>query len=291
MARMAVPRHAVMQAAVNVTEATLSRPLATLVDFLARRHEARWEASLEGKGKCVVGVPCTTLDAALGRFGGTRAYVNAILASNGIPRLMFVGRGTVGEQMQRVDGLLLKGGFDIDPKSYGEERRAGMRFSITVPPFDRFEIAATQMAFAHDVPVLGLCRGMQAMNVSSGGTLYQDLPSEYTAPAHAETRHRTESRSYEPLHDIEVATGSHLGHLLGADRVNVNSVHHQAVERLGQGLRVTATAPDQVVEAIERTDGTFQVGLQCHPEHLLYKQPEFQRVFDALVDHAAARRA
>lgn len=273
-------KHVAMQAVTTAVEVLLERPLGRVANAIASHHEKRWAEG--GQGKAVIGVPVTMLNAVLGRFGSAQPYCGAIRASNGIPRLMFVTRGKAEAQLGKVDGVLLAGGYDLAPAAYGQTRRAGMESSIVVPSFDNFELDVTRQALDAATPLLGICRGMQVMNVADGGTLYQDIPTEYSRDNRVS--HRPKAGSYEPAHGIEIHPHSTLRALLGVERAEVNSVHHQAVDRVGSRFTVTATADDGIIEALERKDAPFQLGVQGHPERQL---DTMKPLFDALIAHAA----
>ena len=166
-----------------------------------------------------------------------------------------------GEALALIDGLMLAGGADIDPGCYGERRHA--ETTGTVPERDAFEIALARAAIDRDLPVLGICRGMQLINVALGGTLIQHLPE---VVGHAE--HRRVSGSFDDAdHAVDVREGTLAMHAVGEARHVTKSHHHQAVDRLGEGLQVSATSPlDDLIEAIELPDRRFVLGVQWHPE-------------------------
>jgi len=175
--------------------------------------------------------------------------------------------------LDRLDGLLFSGGPDLDPATYGQERHPELGPDVDRTS-DEYELALLRAATARDVPLLAICRGMQALNVSRGGTLHQHLPDV------TELQHRQTQASFEPAHAVTAVAGSPLHRLTGARRLAVNSFHHQAVDRLGPGLRVSARAPDGTVEAIEGPG--FALGVQWHAETLADG-----RLFEALVGASA----
>jgi putative glutamine amidotransferase len=211
-------------------------------------------------------------------------YVASIERSGARARVLEISespRRVLGE----IHGLVLTGGGDVDPVLYGQERHPATEDAE--PGRDEFEIDLARRAMAADLPVLAICRGAQVLNVAAGGTLVQDIPSAVgTALNHTVTAPRN-----APAHEIAVLHGSALERALGprvaARSCSVNSRHHQSVDRLGTGLVVAATAPDQVIEGIEKTDATFCVGVQWHPENF-WRTGEFSPLFDAFV--AAARQ-
>ncbi len=184
-----------------------------------------------------------------------------------------------------ADGLLLTGGGDIDPALYGAAPHA--TFVAAEPGRDAFEIALVRAVLEAGKPVFAICRGMQLLNVALGGDLVQDIPTEVNGAAHHDVR---EPR-YALAHEVWTTQGSRFSTLMREKLVDgescqVNSRHHQAVKHLGAGLEVVATAPDGVIEAVERP-GTFCLGVQWHPENF-WRTGEFRPLFEGFVD--ACRR-
>jgi putative glutamine amidotransferase len=183
--------------------------------------------------------------------------------------------------VDRLDGLIFSGGPDIDPAVYGALPHPQLGPDVDRVS-DEYELALLTAAAERDLPVLGICRGMQALNVSRGGTLHQHLPDRSTL------EHNQGYASFEPAHHAMVAIGSLLHRLGGTAELEVNSFHHQAVDRLGRGLEVCAVAPDATVEAVWDSAARFCLGVQWHPEVLTHRA-EHAPVIQALVD--AARTA
>jgi len=208
------------------------------------------------------------------------SYLSAIRDAGGVPVVLPNGEGSenlVDDYLDRLDGLVLPGGLDIPPAEYGEE--AHETVEPLGPDRHRFEKALVE-AWIHrtEKPLLGICLGGQWINVASGGSLVQDIPTEFGIS------HRDRE------HPVSLATGSRLAAIFDVDALSVNSSHHQAVKRLGRGLRVVARCPDGVIEAIEGTDrDRFLVGVQWHPERHREADPRQDRLFRAFVD--AARQA
>jgi putative glutamine amidotransferase len=198
-------------------------------------------------------------------------YLLALEAAGAMP-VVLPPIGDAAAVLDRLDGLCLSGGPDLDPDAYGATSRHP-ELGPTEPSLDAFELALARQARARGIPVLGVCRGAQALNVACGGTLHQHLPG-----------HRQTEAASQPTHEVHVRAGSHVARLLGAGRHAVNSFHHQAVDRLGAGLRAVARAPDGTVEAVEG-DG-FLIGVQWHAETLA----AHRGLFEALVDAAAPGR-
>lgn len=188
--------------------------------------------------------------------------------------------GDVRRWLSEVEGLVLTGGADVDPVCYGERPHA--LYKGASPGKDAFEIELVHRAIEADLPILAICRGAQVLNVACGGTLVQDIPSglPQTLPHHvAEPKDGV-------AHEVTVAPGCRLHEIMGGRRdeplvLGVNTRHHQAVKHLAPGLTVTATAPDGVVEGIERRASRFCVGVQWHPENFLARG-EFLPLFEAL---------
>lgn len=185
--------------------------------------------------------------------------------------------------LDHVHGLLLTGGTDVDPARYGEAR--GRSTQESDPVRDRFEADAIQAALGRGLPILGICRGAQVLNVALGGTLVQDIPSEVPQAC----RHDVQPEQ-RPAHRVKVESDSRLARIIGGAELEVNSAHHQAIRRVGEGLRAAALSPDGLVEAVESTGHGWVIGVQWHPEALAEQAPAHQAIFDALVQAAASRR-
>jgi putative glutamine amidotransferase len=190
-------------------------------------------------------------------------YLLAIERAGGVPVVLPPIVDDVDCVVERVDGVCLSGGPDLDPAAYGAHERHA-ELGPTEPPLDAFELALARAAIARGTPLLGICRGAQALNVACGGTLHQHVPG-----------HRQAEPGATATHDVEVLPGTRLAALLGAGTLAVNSFHHQAVDRLGRGLSIAARAADGTVEAIEGAG--FVLGVQWHAEALADR-----RLFEAL---------
>ena len=221
-----------------------------------------------------------------------RAYVNltyirAVQAAGGIPILLtpHLAAEIVAALWQRLDGLLLTGGGDIDPATFARLRHP--KVDDVSPARDELELGLTRRAVDDGVPLFAICRGIQVLNVALGGTLVQDLPGERPGPiVHSQSEPRD-----QPTHAVKVmGEGTRLGRVLGALEIAVNSMHHQAIDRLGDGLREVAWAPDGVIEGVELSGERFVVGVQWHPEELVGHDRAARSLFAALVDAARHRR-
>lgn len=204
-------------------------------------------------------------------------YADAVVAAGGAPVLLPPLPEVALDALQALDALVLAGGADVDPQRY-----AAGRDPATGPPRqdrDDTELALARACLEREVPLLAICRGLQVLNVALGGTLVQHLPDVAGTAAHRAGDGRFHERT------LDVAPGSRLAALVG-DRLDVHCYHHQAVDRLADGLRAVAWSEDGVVEAVERVpEGAFVLGVQAHPE-----ESADRRLFAALTD-AAARRS
>lgn len=212
-----------------------------------------------------------------------RAYVEAVIAAGGLPLIAPYG-APVEALLDVAQGVVITGGaFDIPPSAYGEEDRPG----LGPPKADRtlFEWELLEGALTRGLPLLGVCGGMQLLNVVLGGSLVQDIPTEFPEAL----AHEQKTPKDRPSHAIHVEAGSLLAEAAGrVGGAEVNSTHHQAVARLGRDLVVSARAPDGIVEAIEMP-GAFVLGVQWHPESLVEALPWNQGIYDALVREAGRR--
>ncbi len=209
-----------------------------------------------------------------------RFYLEAVLRAGGVPLILPVMDPALAPvALAPLHGLLLPGGGDVDPARYGEAPRP--ETGSIDPDRDAWELACARAALEGSLPLLAICRGAQVLNVALGGSLVQDVPS-VTGAAHSRA-----DRYEESVHEVTILPGSALGATVGAGRVGTNSLHHQAVDRPGAGVRPVAWAPDGTVEAYE-VDGHPEVtAVQWHPE-LMAADPVQQRLFLEFV--ASARR-
>jgi putative glutamine amidotransferase len=216
------------------------------------------------------------------RYEIKQAYVDAVLSAGGLPVLLPHAEPVAAAYLALLDGLVVTGGaFDIPPELYGDARREVC--GPSKPDRTRFEKEILEAVLAAGLPVLGICGGMQLLNVVRGGTLYQDLASDAGIGGHEQPAPKD-----LPTHAVKVAAGTLLWRLLGAGvpEHRVNSTHHQAVREPGTGVLVGATAPDGVIEAIELPDLPFALGVQWHPEAVLKHDPRQAGLFAGLVEAA-----
>ena len=232
----------------------------------------------------------TVAERPLGRFVRSDLdYVEGVVGAGGVPVVLppYGDERVAGAVVQRLDGLLLSGGSDLDPAYYGEEQNPEL--GPTIPERDAFEIALVGLALRRGIPVFGICRGMQVLNVALGGTLYQDLPSQWDGDV---LKHRQATSKWQATHEVEVREGSYIAEVMGRDVVKVNSYHHQGVKDLAEGLVVTGRSTDGVVEAVEAKDFSerWLLGVQWHAEAMRGAGPQQESLFEAHVS-AAERHA
>ena len=211
-------------------------------------------------------------------------YVDAVRRAGGQPHLIAPGDPWLDETLARLDGVILSGGGDLDPKHYGGQQHP--RVARVDAERDTTELQLTERVVRGGVPCLAVCRGLQALNVVLGGTLieHMDPPSD-GGPAHISPEGKTTP------HVLELDAGSLVARLAGATQMAPLSMHHQAIRDLGRGLTVTGRAPDGVIEAVELADHPWMAAVQWHPELTAADDATQQRLFDGLVEAASSRRA
>jgi gamma-glutamyl-gamma-aminobutyrate hydrolase PuuD len=204
-------------------------------------------------------------------------YARAVEAAGGLPVLIppLEDSTALYELLGRLDALVFPGGLDVDPAEYGEQRQPRTEVN---PALDHLELAVARWAANSRVPTLGICRGQQLVNVALGGSLIQHIEA-HTQPGRRSDLH----------HPIDVARDSRLAGILGETRLEVNSHHHQAVQRLGDGLIAVAWAPDGTIEGLESRSHPWFVAVQFHPEDLVGFHAPSQRLFGALVEAAKGK--
>lgn len=207
----------------------------------------------------VIGITCN-LDNIENNYYLRNCYVISVQKAGGLPVVIPSMEDTaeINEYLDCCHGIILSGGGDIDPFYWGELPEWGIG-SIN-PMRDAFELAIARAAMDKKIPLLGICRGCQVINVACGGSLIQDLSGDMSHQQNA-------PRNY-PIHSISIKNNTLLSSITGNSRIRVNSFHHQAVKRPGHGLRICAYAPDGIIEAVERIDLPFCLGVQWHPESL-----------------------
>jgi len=234
--------------------------------------------------KPVIGVPVNVLVEKVGRFPGmvrvsaNQDYLWCLEQVGALPVLLPIVSAAedIVAQLALVDGLLFTGGADLSPLTYGEEPAQGL--DEVFPDMDAHQLALAKAARKSGLPILGICRGMQVLNVAFGGTLHQDLDS---LPQPLQ-QHFQKGRRHVVSHSVEVTDGTALRGLLDQGTLVTNSFHHQAVKDLAPGLRRSALARDGVMEGLEAIDGSFVVGVQWHPEGMAERDPSMLRLFHGL---------
>jgi len=214
-------------------------------------------------------------------------YYHAVASAGGAPVLvpLLDDLETLRAIYERTDGILIPGGVDVDPAVFGEKPHE--RLGRIDPARDRVEIQLVKWAVEDDKPLLGLCRGLQVINVALGGTLYQDLETEYPNPIKHDY-FPTYGYSRDHLaHDVAVEAGSRMRHALVDAAVPVNSMHHQGIKALATGLSASAVAPDGLIEAAESTSESYIVGVQWHPEVFELSDPSSGVLFTDFVQAAS----
>ncbi|MDQ6695006.1 MAG: gamma-glutamyl-gamma-aminobutyrate hydrolase family protein [Chloroflexota bacterium] len=223
------------------------------------------------------------------RFGINQSYCKAVEAAGGVPIL--IPHFDEPEGLRRIysmlDGILLPGGLDIHPKYYGQDPHPAL--DPTDDGLDYNEITMLPWAIADDLPIMGICRGEQVLNVVMGGTLIQDIYSQCTTTIDHRESYKRKIRDYL-AHDIEIKSGTMLRELVGQDRVWVNTSHHQSIGEVAPGLIATAWSPDGIVEAIEAPEHRFLLAVQCHPEEMWRKHAWASRLFSTFVEAAGETR-
>jgi len=222
------------------------------------------------------------------RWAVNEAYTSAIVQAGGIPLLLANGlpRPALESFCSRVDGILLTGGGDVETARYdGEDHPAVGRPD---PARDETEITLAQICAQQKIPLLGICRGAQVLNIALGGTLYAHIPVQFSSSLQHDCHALDDARTHL-AHTVQIQPGSRLHQVVGETGLPVNSLHHQGLQRLGSDLQSTAWAPDGLVEAVELADHPFFIGVQWHPE-CLPDQPATQALFAAFVKAAQQSR-
>jgi len=215
-----------------------------------------------------------------------RNYCDCIIERGGVPLIIpIVEKADVDIVLNIVDGLLLSGGSDVIPSFYGE--KVMVNNLVVSEKRDEFEIFITRKALISDMPVFGICRGMQLLNVAAGGTLYQDISQCSISTLNHRVTGKEEKHG---IHNVSLVKDKTLSKIFGTDYLKVNSVHHQAIDKLAAGFSVTALAEDGIIEGIENTNYHFAVGVQWHPERMVKVYEEQYKLFDLLIEKSVEAR-
>ena len=228
--------------------------------------------------KPIIGVTMTTNN---GQYCINEAYVKSIIQAGGIPvNIPFGVESDVEQLLEGMDGLLLTGGVDVHPHFFDEEPH--IKIGHIMLERDEVELELTEAALKKRMPIFGICRGIQLLNVALGGNLYQDINSQYEQTP---ILHQQNARRREASHYIEITKGSQLHEIIGKEKIAVNSFHHQAIKDVPEIFMITAKASDGIVEAIEMKDYPFCVAVQWHPEEMAIAEDEHaKKLFKAFVD-------
>lgn len=207
-------------------------------------------------------------------------YVNAFIEGGGVPIIIPIVKDTdeIDSYLDLVDGLVFTGGDDISPLYFGEEPIKEIGSICT--DRDKMELELFKRAYERKIPILGICRGLQIINVALKGTIYQDIFVQLPYfIAHVCT-----NNVHQGFHSINIKKDSILYEIFGKERMVVNSQHHQSIKDIGANLKVTATSVDGIVESIESTNEKFVLGVQFHPEAMIYNDKEFVKIFNFFID-------
>lgn len=215
-------------------------------------------------------------------------YINAVMLSGGTPLVMpnIEGEDNIDVIVKLADGILFSGGEDVHPKYFNEEIIAD---NMTMcDKRDRFEMQLAKKVLPSDIPVLGICRGMQLLNIAAGGNIYQDIAMQYST----DLKHSNpQSRKSDIIHKVKLLGDTRLSSFYGSGLKGVNSFHHQAVKDLAPMLKASAYSVDGLLEAYEMEGERFFVGVQWHPEMLFEKYPKEIKLFNDFIESAKAYKA
>lgn len=243
---------------------------------------------MDSPGRPFIGIPCRSDGSMIykGRHINAQnsSYIRAIIHAGGVPFLIpLEARDEVLRVLfERADGIFLTGGGDIAPEFFGETPILSLEDVQSAR--DELEFVLVRWALEENKPLFGVCRGIQVMNVAAGGSLYQDIASQCPDANRHDYFYSADYPRDFLAHSIAIEPGSRLGAALSADRLPVNSLHHQALKHVPSVYQVVAQSPDGIVEGIEVTDHPFAVGVQWHPEELVASQEAAQRLFSAFAD-------
>lgn len=208
-----------------------------------------------------------------------RNYLTAVEKVGGMPLLLpvYMEKERVEKILDIISGLIISGGGDLDPSFYNEE--PDIHLGPINPERNSYEVMITQLSLERDLPILGICGGMQTINVVCGGSLFQDIYSQIPNVI----SHRQRAPRWCAYHSVNIDSSSKLYQIFKAEQIKVNSRHHQAVKTLGKNLKISATSQDNVIEAIESTVHKFVIGVQWHPEDMYERDVFAKSLFQAFV--------
>jgi putative glutamine amidotransferase len=240
----------------------------------------------------IIGVPTQTLEEIPDELPRcwvmSQQYVRVLVAAGAVPWIIPLIQGdtaTLRNIYDRLDGIFLPGGVDLDPSAY--QQKPNDLVGRTDPARDEIELTLSRWAMEDKKPILAVCRGIQVLNVAAGGTVHQDITAQLPGAIKHDyfPKHGQYTRDLL-VHDVTLTKGSRLQTLLDAGSVHVNSMHHQGIKEPAAVLRPTAYAPDGLIEGLESQNGHFLVGVQWHPEALVERDPRMGRLFSAFIDAA-----
>ncbi len=237
--------------------------------------------------KPIIGITCGHTFDGSGRFYVNEPYVRCIEAAGGLPFLIpsLASNADVERLLGYADGLLLPGGVDVDPMYFGEDPHPNL--GDVNPIWDGLELHAAKVALKRDLPILGICRGVQLLNVAAGGSLYQDMSSQIDGEL---CQHSQKAPRWYPIHGVQIKIDTLLEQILGPGEIRVNSFHHQAIKELAPGFRIAAKCSDGIIEAVESASHRFAVGVQWHPEHMVEHYPMQLEIFKSFIKAASGKR-
>jgi putative glutamine amidotransferase len=241
----------------------------------------------------VIGIPTQTQEAVPGQLPPCwimgKSYITSLTALGALPwviPLIADDVDTLRGIYEQLDGLFLAGGVDMNPATYGESPTSYC--GRTDPDRDAVELSLTRWAQEDQMPILGVCRGIQVMNVAAGGALYQDVHAQHQdAIKHDYYPYHGDYTRDLRIHPVSLEPQTRLSHLFETDRIKVNSMHHQGIARLASAYRATSYAEDGLIESIEAPNGHFAIGVQWHPEEFVGKDAATDRLFKAFLSAAA----
>jgi putative glutamine amidotransferase len=221
-------------------------------------------------------------------YGQSHTYIDSVIKAGGIPIVLPLTFETdvIDEVCSRLDGLLLCGGNDLNPELYGQKPHASV--NDISKRRDEVEWRLLDNALKLDLPILAVCRGLQLLNIFKGGTLIQDIKS--MLPNADDHESSTTAEDFEHLaHTLQVDPNSKLGKIVQSETIRCNTHHHQAIDKLGQGLVVTSKNQDGIIETAETEDDKFIIGIQAHPESLTDAFPEWQKLFEEFIRQSSLK--
>lgn len=233
--------------------------------------------------KPIIGITTTDTETR-GHMALKTNYIKAVKLAGGVPVLIpLVDDGDYSSYLDLLDGIIFSGGVDISPLFYGKE--PSLELDYLSIKRDRSELGLLNEAYVRKIPIMGICRGLQLINIGLEGTLYQDLKTEVEKVL----GHSPKQGSKDLHHSIHIEKDTIMSQALLDEFIYVNSYHHQAIEYVGKNLKITSRAEDGVVESIEATDDRFLLGVQFHPEDLVEEYPKFLNLFRKLIEASVGK--